>query len=132
MSEYAVVLRFGRVDSQAEILLQVRASFVPRVGERLTIGPALPRQLPDPGSVEVHEVVHGPIESAPPFQVGAPRVVIVVPDPGIEARRALRAEHEAQWQGWLVGMAVPEDAEPAENRQGRTNMRLDVSSGHER
>lgn len=109
MSEYGVVLRFGRADSQAEILLQVRASFVPQVGERLILGPALPRQLPDPGPMKVFEVVHGPIGSAPPFEVRPPRVVIVVPDPGIEARRTLQAEHEAEWQGWLVDMAVPED-----------------------
>lgn len=111
MSEYGLVLRFGRADSAAEIMLQVRASFVPRVGERLTIGPALPNQVRDPGPLEVVEVIHGPVAPDPPFQAGAPRVVIVVPDPGIEARRALLTEHKAQWKGWLVGTAVPEDME---------------------
>lgn len=77
----------------------------------MTIGPALPSQIPDPGPMEVLEVIHGPVAPEPPFQAGATRVVVVVPDPGIEARRALRAEHDARWQGWLVGKAVPEDVE---------------------
>ena len=111
MGEYGVVVRFGSADSEAEIVLQVGASFLPRVGERLTIGPALPSQIPDPGPLEVLEVIHGPVAPEEPFRTGAPRIVLVVPDPGIEARRALRAEHQAQWQGWLVDAAVPEDVE---------------------
>lgn len=56
MSEYEVVVRFGHADSDAEIFLQVRASFVPRVGERLVLGPAFPKLLPDPGPLEVRAV----------------------------------------------------------------------------
>lgn len=107
MGEYEIVLRFGHADSRAEIFLQVRGPFVPRVGEHLTLGPALPQVLPDPGPLEVQEVVHGPVQDRPPFQVSRPRVVVVVPDPGIETRRTWRGQRDS---GWLGPLAVPEDA----------------------
>ena len=105
MSEYEIVVRFGSVDSASEIFLQVRSSFVPRVGERLNIGSAFPKLLEDPGPLEVQSVVHGPVQVTPPFEVRKPRVIVVVPDPGLDLRRTLRDQGDADWMGTL---AVPE------------------------